>query len=120
MKKLIYLTLSLCCLLSCNSVEKKTSLDEMNLKGKIKSIMISRFETNMKFGEISKGDYVDYAWEMPLFSCESPYGYSMSVIDIHFDVDGFFEFIYSYDENLDLEKKDVFVWSDANLLKKKT
>ena len=56
MEKIIWVILSLLCLVSCNQSEKKNDLTEENLKGKVKSITENTYEAVDKFGQIEKGD----------------------------------------------------------------
>ncbi len=107
--------------ISCTNNDIKTSLQIENLKGKVKSVKESRYEAEVKFGEIHKGDYIRNFYDIPAFSykvCEYHQWYwGGSVAELNFNKNGYVESAYLYDDDLDLENRVVYEWDGDYMLK---
>lgn len=101
MRKLTFLISILCVALFFNSCKNsnKTDCERYGLNTNVKSVSVTTYEAESKFGEVVKGDLANRGHYTALFDEE---GYLTSITD--------------YDEDGELDSKRVFTYDDMNHL----
>lgn len=98
----------LCC--SCSNKEK-TTIEELNLHGDVKSIKTSIYHAEVKFGELQTGELVSHWYDYPLYYFYLPpylFGGHSSISVRMFTKSGMIESLTEYDDEMDLEKKFIY------------
>lgn len=113
MKRILLFALATSMVLcSCSGEKDKTTLEELNLKGHVKSVKTSIYEAKMKFGEVTMGDLASsHKYSDLLILMNSSYYYtSAQAISLKlFDKEGMIESLTEYDDDMELYGKRIYV-----------
>lgn len=109
MKSLSIYTFVLCILICSCSKKEKTTIEELNLHGDVKSIKTSVYDAEVKFGELQTGELVSYWFDHPLCYYQPSFisGHSSIYVQM-FNNKGMIESLTEYDGEMDLERKFIY------------
>lgn len=100
-------------MVSCqnNTESLKTSWEEDNLHGKVKTCKVIVYQALVKFGEIQKREMDNYT------RVDHPLQYEMPLVTVtKYNEDGMCEYIEGYDYDMDIKTKTVYNFDGTKLI----